>query len=666
MKPSDRELGMDREITRRDFLNGASVAIGGGVLAGAPARAASPDSRAEASRSEAGTQTLSVPQSSRDYYPPQLTGMRGSHEGSFEVAHEMRNGKIWDNAEETGELYDLIVVGGGLSGLGAAYYFRKALPEAKILILDNHDDFGGHAKRNEFEVDGKLVIGYGGTQYIAGAYTPEGQALLEDIGVDAERFHRTAVRTNYARLGLEDGVFFDRETFGVDRLVVGVPAAAFSGASSNSRRWAEFLSKTPFSEKARQDMARLYQDKRDYLPALTNEEKIARLRKTSYQDYLLNIVEVDPEIIPYFMLRGDSNGAAGIDTYSAWGAFRSGWLPGLDGLGLDRPPRSWMGNARNPLEGIHFPDGNGSVARLIVRWLIPEALSGHTMEDSVTTPVWYAALDRPSNDVRIRLNSTVVSAKHQGERRTATEVEVTYVRDNKAYRVRGGSVVMACYNSMIPYLCPELPSEQKEALRMAVRKPYVYTNVVIRDWRAFYELGVSSINCPGSYHQYMDLDWAVTIGDYRAARTPEDPMAVHFQMVPIKPGLSARDQFRAGREELLTTSFDVMERNTRDQMARALSDAGFDPARDIRAITVNRWPHGYAGGANDLYDPEWPYDQVPWVVGRKRLGRITIANSDAAAVCLTSAAFDQGHRAVQELLTDVIRPEFQYPWAERT
>ena len=665
MTRTDRELGMNREITRRDFLNGASVAIGGSMLAPSGARATSPSLRGETGAS---SQSVTVPQSSRHYYPPRLTGMRGSREGSFEVAHDMRDGKSWGAAEATGELYDLIVVGGGLSGLAAAYYYRKALPEAKILILDNHDDFGGHAKRNEFEVDGRLVIGYGGTMFITGAYTPEGQSLLEDIGLDAERFHRTTepMFSLYERLGLGSAVFFDRETFGTDRLVVGTPDNGWGSAAPTTQTWGQFLAKTPLSDTAKRGIERLYEDQRDYMPGLTVEEKITRLRKMSYQDYLLNVVKVQPDVIPYFLRGGDSNSAAGIDTYSAMGAFRSGWLPGMEGLGLQRPARSWLGDADNPLEGIHFPDGNAGIARLIVRWLIPGSLPGQTMEDSVTTPVWYAALDRPSNDVRIRLNSTVVNAKHKGDRRTAKEVEVTYVRDNKAYRVRAGGVVMACYNSVLPYLCPELPAEQKDALRLAVRKPYVYTNVVLSNWRAFYELGVSNINCPGGYYGSILLDWNVSLGDYQSPATPDDPMVLHLQRVPTKPGLPARDQFRAGREELLITPFETFERNTRDQLGRALADAGFDPAEDIRAITVNRWPHGYAGGHNELYDPDWSYDEVPWVVGRQRFGRITVANSDAAAVSLTSAAFDQGHRAVQELLTDVVRPEFQYPWVERT
>ena len=665
MKKSDRELGMLRDISRRDFLNGASIAIGG---AGALGTMATGATGAHAEPSLARRQAPGA-FSSDEYYPPKLTGMRGSHPGSFEAAHEMRYGQTWDDPEDTGESYDLIVVGGGLSGLAAAYYFRKALPESKVLVLDNHDDFGGHAKRNEYMVGDRQVIGYGGTMFITGAYTPEGVALFDDIGLNAERFHAANPEgpSILGRYGLQTGVFFDRETFGEDRLVVGTPSGNFGGGDAGTT-WPGFAAQTPLNEQAKKDIARLYDDPKDYLEGLSADEKVRRMRTMSYERYLLDLVKVDPQVVDYLRYSIDHNGAAGIDSISAYGAFRSGWVPGFDGLGLEAPPTNWLDAAGidNPLEGIHFPDGNAGVARLMVRWLIPDALPGSTMEDSVATRVRYDTLDRDTNDVRIRLNSTVVSARHAGDPRSADEVQVTYVQDGKTYRARAGACVMACYNAVVPYLCPEIPDEQRAALKLAVRKPYVYTNVLVRNWTAFHELGVSSINSPGSYHQSIMLDWGTSLGDYKRAEGPEEPMVIHMQRVPIMPGLPARDQFRAGREDLLATTFETFERHIRDQLGRTLANGGFDPARDIEAITVNRWPHGYAGAPNDLYDPEWGYDEAPFVVGRKRFGRITIANSDAAAVSLTSAAFDQAHRAVQELLTDVIRPEFQYPWAERT
>jgi spermidine dehydrogenase len=190
--------------------------------------------------------------------------------------------------------------------------------------------------------------------------------------------------------------------------------------------------------------------------------------------------------------------------------------------------------------------------------------------------------------------------------------------------------------------------------------------VAIRNWRAFERLGVSWINYPGAFiHHALTLDPGVSLGDYRRSPTPDDAMVVLFRAAFETPGLPARDQFRAGRAQLMEMSFDTFERGVRDQLARALGAGGFDPARDIAAITVNRWGHGYAGCANDLYDPDWPREEVPWVIGRKRFGRIAIANSDAGAICLTQCAFDQANRAINELLTDVIRPQFDTTWGER-
>ena len=671
---------MDRDITRRDFLNGTSVAIGGSLLAPGTAGTA-----AAAPRTPAKQGTLPYPKSWEvgDYYPPRAMGMRGSHPGSFEVAHALRDGKRYDDVTDVDETYDLIVAGGGLSGLAAAYFFKKALPESKILILDNHDDFGGHAKRNEFEVNGHTVVTYGGTVYMTGAYTPEGITLLKDIGLDWNRFNSTTATSyelygdGYGAVGsmpLRAGVLFDRETFGEDHLAVGEPQRRSSSTDAGQRvrlakRWEQFLDGAPLSAETKRDITRLHTEHVDYLPGLSREEKIEKLRQISYQDYILDVVGLTPDVVPYFLKRtlGGPNGAAGIDSLSAYVAWRHNTLPGFGGLGLgDRPSRSWLGNTPNPLNRIHFPDGNAGLARLIVRWLNADALPGTTMEDSVTTPVCYEQLDRPESAVRIRLNSTVIDVTHVGERRTASMVALTYVVGDKAYRVRGSTCVLACYNAVVPHLVRDLPKEQKDALHMAVRTARVYTNVLIRNWRAFVALGINGAHCPGSFHQFFSLSWTTRMGDYGYAESPDEPIVVRMNRDPIAPGLSARNQFRAGRENILATSFEEYERNIRDQLNRALGAGGFNAAEDILGIIVNRWPHGYAGAANELYDPDYGYDEPPWVQGRKRFGRITIANSDAAAVCLTQAAFDQAHRAVQELLTDVIRPEFQYPWAERT
>jgi len=270
----------------------------------------------------------------------------------------------------------------------------------------------------------------------------------------------------------------------------------------------------------------------------------------------------------------------------------------------------------------------------------------------VTSRANYARLDDSQSPVRMRLNSTVVRAKHVGDPQQAKQVEVTYVRGGKAHKVQATNCVLACYNMVIPYLCPEMPDTQKEALHYAVKIPLVYTNVQIRNWESFQKLGLTSIYAPGSFFNGASLDFPVSMGEYHFPSKPEEPCLLHLLRTPCKPGLQAKDQYRAGRYELMTTQFDVFERNIRDQLGRMLSAGGFESARDIQAITVNRWPHGYAYEYNPLFEPlDRPDSERPCVIGRQPFGRIHIANSDADGHAYTNIAIDQGYRAVREITT---------------
>jgi spermidine dehydrogenase len=297
----------------------------------------------------------------------------------------------------------------------------------------------------------------------------------------------------------------------------------------------------------------------------------------------------------------------------------------------------------------HFPDGNASVARLLVRALLPQAVPGSTMDDVVTARAAYRRLDEPGAPTRIRLSSPVVRVRHEGPPDRARSVRIEYVRAGRLQSVQAGHCVLACYNGVIPHICPELPARQREALSYGAKVPLVYTRVAIRRWQPFNDLGVRQIVSPGSYHCYSALDFPVSLGDYRFPADPGDPAVLFMLRTPCQPGLPRRAQHRAGRAELLRTSFATMERNIRDQLGRMLGGAGFDPARDIEGITVNRWAHGYAYSYDPLSDPRWKPGEEPHVIGRERLGRIAIANSDAGAQAYTDAAIDQAYRAVGEL-----------------
>ena len=647
-KRSDSDLGMDRAITRRDFLNGVAVTAGAAILS-----------------SHAGAAATDLdPEKSGEYYPPSLTGLRGSHVGSFEAAHALRDGNFWKKAPrpvETGEKFDAIVVGGGISGLSAAYFLRKENPGVRILILDNHDDFGGHAKRNEFSVGPVRRLGYGGTFSIESPapYSAVAKSLIQELGIEVSSFSKYFARGLYRSEGLIPAVFFDRETFGTDVLARGATPfeSGETGESSftnSSESWNSFLRAAPLSPAAKQDLEMLRRDRKDYFPGLSSDEKKAKLARISYADYLTKVAGVSPEIVKLYQAAPQGLFGVGIDAIAAQDAWGLGFL-GFNGLNLTPGAGKGMNRDCIPNEEaekyfFHFPDGNASIARLLVRSLLPQALPGNSITDLVTARADYARLDDSKANVRIRLNSTAVRVRHLGGVKTADEVEVTYSRFGKLYSVRAPHAVLACWHMVVPYICPELPQEQQQALHSAAKVPLLYTNVALKNWTAFKKLGVSSIYAPGSYHSGFTLDLPVSMGDYQCAKSPDEPVVVHMMKTPCKPGLPARDQHRLGRIELFTTDFETIERKIRDQLARALGAGGFDPARDIAAITVNRWPHGYAYEYNSLWDKFWlEGGETPCEIARKPFGRIAIANSDAGAYAYTDGAIDQAWRAVQEL-----------------
>lgn len=670
MNEQDRNLGMDSNITRRDFLDGVAQIIGGAAIASAagPVNAALPSSS-----------TATAPALGADY-PPMRQGLRGFNPEAMLAGHSVRDGKVYGDAADTGEAYDLVIVGAGMAGLSAAYFYRKQIPNSRILVLEACDDFGGHARRVEFKVAGKQLLVNGGTVglWYPNTFSPESKRLLEDIGVDRERYYRQAATDvdPIKKLGLGMGQFFAREVYGRDAFVPGRP----SRQVRDPEIWRAYLKKTPMSAGMKAGFIKLYTDKTDYMSGLPVDEKVRRLRKMTYIDYLTHVAKIHPDTVAVVLAVGGGDAtsqAAGPDTYSAWYAWRSGDR-GFNGLGLPEANQP-SDLTDDPGDHIFFPDGNAGVARLLVRWLIPEALPGSTMEDSIPPHVRYDRLDLPTNDVRIRLSSTVNRVKHLGDPHSAKEVEITYISDGSPYRVRTKAAVMACFNAIVPYLMPELPEAQKAALHMAVRKPLVYTKVALRNWRAFHKLGVWRVFCPDMFYQFLVLEARPLWGEapsawgevYKSPESPDDPVILAMDLSTSilemhGSGLSPREQWKAARAKLQAISFETIERNIRSQLDRVLGPGGFSSRRDIAGITVSRWGHGYATGTNELYDPDYSHrTDAPWIVGRQRFGRVAISNTDSAAVALTSAAFAQSHRAVTEIVNDIVRPVYDFAFSER-
>lgn len=613
-------------ITRRDFLDGVALTIGAG-LAGCGREAA-----------KAGT------------YPPELAGMRGSHDGAFETAHRVRDGERFDVAKlPVEERYDLVVVGSGLSGLAAAWYFCRKNPGRTVLLLDPHDDFGGHAKRNEFRVDGKLLIGYGGSESLQSPHSEWSEValeLLKDLGVDIDRLAAGFDRDHYPRRGMSRALFFDRATFGTDKLVTGNPWRSYADDLDvprlHARPLAEFLADAPLPEAAKSQLLALWTEPGPW-PRKEAAAIAVGLERISYRDFLVKHWKADPLVVATLRNLSCDFFAVGIDGISAADA-RAGNYPGFQGLPIEEEAEA--GHDEPYIH--HFPDGNASLARLLVRQLIPGIAPGKTMEEVVLAPFDYARLDRAGQTVRIRQGATVV---HVGQRDTPGEVDVGYVAGGKLRRVRGRACVLACWNMMIPYICPEFADDQAGVLRRNVKGPLTYTNLALRDWRAWDRLKVHSIANPSGFYSLLKLDYPVSLGGYRFAENPDQPILAHLVHVPTVPEAAdapLADKFRAARFKLQETPFATFEAQARRELAAMLGGGGFDFDASVAGITVNRWSHGYAYYPQALYHGDeaeaWPEE-----LGRRTLGRIAIANSDAGWDAYAHTAIDQASRAVSEL-----------------
>ena len=636
---------MTRRIKRRDFLNGAAIGTGGLLLAGC-----NRDPITDEPMSVETPRPFSPPGTS-DYYPPTLTGMRGSHEGSYEVAHELAwRGNKPERYEALNEHYDLIVVGAGMSGLAAArYYQQKMGDDARILILDNHDDFGGHAKRNEFHQDGRMMLSLGGAQNIEALshYSDAARGLMEDIGIDDDFIDFMDRQTPEdlflaGKLQADNGIAMP----GADgHVTVGGNwlAAMFGG-----KDYEKSVRALPLPEGEQDKLINFFAGHQDCLDDLSLSEKWEYINTTSYNRYLVDKVGLDESTLPIMnAILIHLNGV-------------SGWnLTVLEGLtlgGTGIKSMGWVGKATAMLAEVTlskllsvdmFPDGNASVARLLVQKLIPAvAPDMQGREDVVITRFNYGALDRETNTTRLRLNSTAV-----GVRNNDNQVEVDYVQQGKAQRVTADHCVLACYNALIPHLCPDMSDTQKEGLSYGVKTPFVYANVQLENGRAYSKLDATLFQCPYDPFQWVSTAPTVAVGGYEPPRGPDDPMVVfmmHSPMTGPEQSASCRDQLRRARHQIYSTAYADYEQQIRQQLQSILGKHGFNHETDIRAITVNRIPHGYAYVYLGLYDPKWEEGQAPHEIGRAQFGRISIANTDSEATPLMNLAFDAAWRAVEE------------------
>ncbi len=622
-------------ITRRDFLNGAALTVAAGATL----------SPWDMLAMETGS--LSPERLPKGYYPPALTGMRGSHKGSFEVAHALAwNGQKPKKYAPLEETYDLVIVGGGMSGLAAAYLYRQqAGADKKILILENHDDFGGHAKRNEFDVGGRMLLGVGGSVNLETlSFTDTTERVLGEIGVDLERLD-AAREPGYllSNLDAKSGYFLNGEQYGQNKIVHGDWADAWRGGG----QCRELVGALGLPADQQQRLIALAEGEKDLLDDLSLTETMRYAESTPYDEFLRSRAGLDPATIMLFDPYHKIFMGFGPDCASTAESFLLGY-PGMRSVGMaGKLGNSLWGMAKEYMRFPLFPDGNASIARMMVRNLIPGVAPGSSMEDVIDAPFDYSQLDRAGSPVRLRLNSTVVNVENADE-----SVVVSYVQNGKAYKVSAKKSILACYNGLIPHLCPELPEAQKENLKYGVKIPLVMTNVLLRSGASVNASGPAQYHCPGSFYSVVTKAPPVNLGNYVQSGKGSEPLVLWMSHAPAPPRSgqkNSRDLYRLGRHRLYRMPFAEYEEAVKKQLTAMFGANGFDAERDIAAITVNRWSHGYTYAYTQLFDPEWEEGQAPHELGRKPLGRISIANADAEGGASLQAAIEAAARAVREL-----------------
>jgi spermidine dehydrogenase len=614
MKRRDVELGMDRAITRRDFLQGVALSVAASRLGAAS-------------------------ESPRDY-PPDRLGLQGQNPKAMALGHRVRDGEYREirDVSDTGETYDLVVVGAGIAGLGAAYLYRQeATGDPSILLLDNHDDVGGHARRNMMEVSGQRLIAQGGTFALEEPEDSPEEALefFRRIGLDIDRLVEYRDPKFRERFGLSPAVVFDSRVF---------PSSKTRWVTRwNEIRYEDFFAKAPLSEAARRDLVELYTTRKNYLPDVEEKDLRTELHSMSWERFVREKMGLGDDALRFVNLYATDLIGLGCDAAHALEGYNVG--PGFFGMGGEGfyEEDGLLRYGYRPVN--RYPDGNHTIARHLLKGIVPDAVTGpDTMEGVFNSRLRYDELDREKSPVRLRLSSMAVRIVEE-----AGGVTVTYAgQDGALHRVQAKHVVMTGWGSVAKHIVPGLPEEQRKALEEYRYSSALYMNVLLKNWRPIADIGAFEMYWPDGYCTWMHVSDPLTVGEYRPDYHPDKPTILSMYKYLYQPGLEPQEQMRLGRYEMEQKRFEDYEREIRGELNHVLGDHGFDAARDIAGITVNRWGHGYnyfkePGGVEALRNP-------PFRRGRAQLGRISFAGADAGGTPWTQAALAQAWRAVHEQL----------------
>jgi spermidine dehydrogenase len=647
--------GMDQEITRRDFLNGALAGSGAVLLASASplqllARA-TVTSPAASNAADDWTGYGGV----GDY-----ANSNGNTAAVLEAGHQVRDGQFESlpaSVIDTSETYDCVIVGGGISGLAGALIFQRLASSGKAgqgktcLVIDNHPIFGGEAKRNEFLVDGHRLVGHQGSALFWPPYPHSFIARFYDsIGLTAPRleYQKWAGPAPEIPLGRTPylgsapyGLYFGAKFGQPQGVWLTDPWGEKSGGekSGGEKSGAKKLEGAPISAKAREELLRYQSDSTPpQKPQYRGDAISRRLDTITLEDYLMERYGISRETVRTFSQDEGGGFGLGPDALSAYTAYA------FDELGPIPDDGTEM-----------FPDGNSGIARLIVKTLLPESIAGSTsLEDVCRKPVNFAVLDRAGAAARIRLDSTAVWVKHDGDPAKSELVTVAYTRGGKTYRVKARSVVMAGGSWTTRHIVRDLPEDRKEAYAQFYRSPCMVANIAVRNWRFLYKMGISGCQWYEGLGSYMQVRKQALCGADSPTIGPDSPVVLAIKVLYSYPGKTAEQQGHMGRAEMISTPFREYERQIRQQFTDMFARSGFDASRDIAGIILNRWGHAYASPAPGFYFGKDGKPAPGDVLRAAPFGRIAFANTDLSGTPDHKSSIIEANRAVEQLLDQVL------------